>query len=84
MQGRSEIHQLVDFVEDLINVVCLDWRLASRTAHEGESDPQTGPLVLEQLDNAVGVEDVPAAQLDTWLFFELAREADVAELLTEG
>ena len=64
-------------------MVCLDRCLASRTAHEGKRDPQTGPLVLEEFDDAVGVEDVPTAQLYAWLFAQLARVANRAQLLIE-
>ena len=80
LQGRSEVDELVDLIEDLINVVRLDRRLTSRTAHEGKGDPQAGPLVLEKFDDAVGVEDVPAAQLHARFLTKFARVANRAQL----
>ena len=38
----------------------LDLLVASRASHEAERDLESGPLVLEKLDEAVGVEDMPA------------------------
>ena len=38
----------------------INWSLAAWAAHEGKRDPQSRPLVLEELLNAVGVENVPA------------------------
>jgi len=40
----------------------LDLLLAARAGHEGECDPQRAPAVLEQIDHAVGVEDVAAGK----------------------
>jgi hypothetical protein len=51
------------------------------TSHEAESDPEGGPLVLEELNNAVGVENMAAGEAGTGLSAELAGVADSAELI---
>ena len=55
--------------------------LAVRAGHESESDPQRGPLVLKQLHDAVGVEDVAAGKLGAVLSAELLRVADRAQFV---
>ena len=55
--------------------------LTVRAGHESESDPQRGPLVLQQLHDAVGVEDVAAGKLGAVLNAELLRVADCAKLV---
>ena len=57
----------------------LDFLLAARALHEGERDAQGRPAVLEQLDEAVCVENVAAAELRAGLLAELTRVADSAE-----
>ena len=58
----------------------LDFLLAARALHEGEGDAQGRPAVLEQLYEAVCVENVAAAELRAGLLAELTRVADSAEL----
>ena len=36
----------------------INWRLAAWAAHEGKCDPQSRPLVLKELLDAVGMENV--------------------------
>ena len=58
--------------------------LALWAAHEAERDPQGRPLVLEQLQDAVGVEDVATLELDGGLLMQLTSVADTTELFLAG
>ena len=53
--------------------------LAAGAIHEGKCDSQGAPLVLEELSDAIGMEDMPALQLDTRLFGELTCVANAAK-----
>ena len=75
--------KLVKFGElhiDLIAVSLLDLLLALGARHECEGDLECAPLVLEQHQHAIGVEDVPAAKLHAGLLAELTGVADGAQL----
>jgi len=49
-------------------MVCLNWLLAARTIHKSKRDTQRRPLVLEELNNAIGVENMTTPQLSARLF----------------
>ena len=59
-----------------------DLLLAGGASHEGEGDLEGVPPVLEELEHAIGVEGVAAAELDAGLFAELAGVADGAEVIS--
>ena len=59
----------------------LNFLLAARALHESERDAQGRPAVLEELYEAVGVENVAAGELSARLFAKLTRVADGAELV---
>lgn len=59
-----------------------DLLLTARAAEEGKSDSQSVPLVLEKVLDAVGVENMATAELDTGLLTELACVADGTELIS--
>ena len=58
----------------------LDLLLAAGARHESEGDLEGVPLVLEELVDAAGMEDMSAAKLHTGLLAKLAGVADSAEL----
>ena len=49
----------------------LNLLLAAGARHEGKGDPQRAPAVLEQIDDAVGMEDVAAGENTAGLSAEL-------------
>ena len=59
----------------------VDLRLAAGAAHEGESDSECSPLVLEELNDAICVEDMAAGKLGASFSAELGGVADCAELV---
>ena len=61
-----------------------DLLLALRASHESKGDLEGVPAVLEKVVDAVGMKDVPAPELHTGLFSQLARVADHAELFIVG
>ena len=65
-------------------MISFDPFFALRALHEREGDAQGGPAVLEELKDAVCMEYVAAAQLNAWLFLELTRVADAAQLFIVG
>ena len=54
---------------------------AARAAHEGESDSESCPFVLEKLNDAICVEDVTAGKSGASLGPELGSVADCAQLV---
>ena len=60
----------------------VDLSLAGRALHESEVNLEGAPLVLEQLEHAVCVENVTAGQLNTRLILELTRVADGAKFIS--
>lgn len=50
------------FYNRLRRTLNLDLLHTAWAGHEGECDPQCAPAVLEQIDHAVGVEDVAARE----------------------
>ena len=59
----------------------VDLLLAAGAAHEGESDSECSPLVLEELNDAICVEDMAAGKLGASFRAELCGVADCAELV---
>ena len=53
--------------------------LAVWAGHKSESNPQRGPLVLQQLHDAIRVEDVAAGELGAVLSAQLLGVADCAQ-----
>lgn len=80
----SQDREILEFNVNLFNVVGLYGLLASWARHETKCDPQRGPLVFEQLKNAVGVVDVPTCQLHTWLLSHLTSVTDRAQFILRG
>ena len=79
----DRVAELVEGLElsiDQLAARLFDLLLAAGARHEGEGDLEGAPLVLEELVDAVGMEDMPAAELHTGLLAKLARVADRAEL----
>ena len=75
---RAQNCEFFEFLCDFVHVVGLDWSLASWAAHEGKSNPQRGPLMLQKFNNAISVEDMSATQLNTGLFAQFASITNVA------
>ena len=75
----SQLFQHVQLLSDRWAVRSFDRLLAAGAIHEGKCDSQGAPLVLEELSDAIGMEDMPALQLDTRLFGELACVANAAK-----
>ena len=61
-------------------MIDINRRLAARAAHEGKCDPQSRPLVLKELLDAVRVENVSTGKLNGRLLSQLARVANRANL----
>ena len=55
-----------------------DFLLAARARHESEGDLEGVPLVLEELVDTVGMENMSTAKLHTGLLAKLACVADSA------
>lgn len=77
----SQDGELFNLVLNLINVIYLDWLLATWAAHEGKSDPQGGPLVLQQLKYTISMVDMAACEFDAGLLTQLTCVANRAEFL---
>ena len=58
-----------------------DWRFAGRARHEVKRDAQGAPPVAEQVAHALGVENVPAPELDSRIGTQFTREANVAQVV---
>ena len=58
----------------------LDLLLAAWTRHESKGDTESCPFVLEQLHNAIRVENVPTGQFRARFFAKLLGVADGAKL----
>ena len=78
------LHLLKLFAKDWNIRVNLDFLSAARAIHEAEVDSCGVPLVLEQLLDAVGVEDMTAAKCNAWLLAKGACVADIAQLVLIG
>ena len=76
-----ELLQVKEFIVDLIDMFALNRPLALWTAHEGKLDSKGRPLVLEQLNHAVCMEDMSALKANTWFLPQLAGVADFTEIL---
>ena len=67
--------------DGLRHTLDFDLLLAARAAHEGESDSESCPFVLEKLNDAICVEDVTAGKSGASLRSELGSVADCAQLV---
>ena len=59
LDEASEGIELSYFKSDLRHMLNVNGRLAAWAAHEGECDPQSRPFVLEELLDAVNMENMP-------------------------
>ena len=75
-----ELLQVKEFIVDLIDMFALNRPLALWTAHEGKLDSKGRPLVLEQLNHAVCMEDMSALKANTWFLPQLTGITDLAEV----
>ena len=82
----SHLSKHFQLLIDLIAVgLCCNLLLARWASHEGEGDLQRAPAVLQQLQHAVFVEDMAAAELNARFIFEVAGVANGAEIvITDG
>ena len=72
----TQLSEIVEFLGDFGAPDLLNFALAAGAGHESEGDLQRAPSVLQELMDAVGVEDVTAAELDASFSLEFARVAD--------
>ena len=80
-----ELQELVQVGVELRALLeALDGRLAGGAGEELKRDAEGAPLVAEEVTDALGVEDVAAAELDRWVRAQLAREANVAQVVLVG
>ena len=80
-----ELQELVQVSVELRALLeALDGRLAGRAGEELKRDAEGAPLVAEEVTDALGVENVAAAELDRWVRAQLAREANVAQVVLGG
>ena len=79
----------VEFCEKLVrknrhSVVDHDFLLAARAVEVAEGDTESGKAMGEELQDAVGMEDMSTSEAHTGLSIKLGCEADAAEIVASG